>query len=234
VDLYAEIKELTDRNMVDYLGVADLSPARQTVLEQGGSLAAGYHRAVTMGIVLQNAIVDLLPECAQNRAVATSYLHEYQTVNQRLDLVCSQVAGLLQREGQRALPVPASERYDDQRIAAVFSHKLAAHLAGLGWIGKSCLLINPQHGPRVRWTTVLTDAPLTPTGQPLKPHCGKCTACVDICPIKAFTGEPFREDQPREARYNARSCDQLHKSPDQFGLPALCGLCVYVCPYGRK
>ena len=42
------------------------------------------------------------------------------------------------------------------------SHKLVAHLAGLGRIGRSCLLLTPGAGPRVRLATVLTNAPLDP------------------------------------------------------------------------
>ena len=66
-------------------------------------------------------------------------------------------------------PLPAAltvllENLKDERQRAVFSNKLAAHLAGLGWIGKSCLLITPQVGPRVRWVSVLTEAPLALTG----------------------------------------------------------------------
>ncbi len=37
-------------------------------------------------------------------------------------------------------------------------------MAGLGRIGKSCLLITPEAGPRVHWATVLTDAPMQVTG----------------------------------------------------------------------
>jgi epoxyqueuosine reductase QueG len=140
----------------------------------------------------------------------------------------------LQREGYRAMPIPASKRVDDERICAVFSHKLAAHLAGLGWIGKSCLLVTPEAGPRVRWITVLTDAPLTSTGEPMATRCGSCRQCVDICPVQAFTGEPFRDHELREVRYDARKCEQYFdalKNPDK---PAVCGMCLYVCPHARN
>jgi hypothetical protein len=63
----------------------------------------------------------------------------------------------------------------------VRAHKLAAHLAGLGWIGKSCLLLTEQFGPRVRFVSVLTDAPLE-AGSPLDKPCGKCQVCIDACP----------------------------------------------------
>lgn len=45
------------------------------------------------------------------------------------------------------LPLPVAERIDDERICAAFSHKMEANLAGLGWIGKSCLLGNSRTWP---------------------------------------------------------------------------------------
>jgi epoxyqueuosine reductase len=130
--------------------------------------------------------------------------------------------------------VPASERYDDERICAVFSHKLAANLAGLGWIGKSCLLVTPEAGPRVRWSTVLTDAPLIVTGERVDVKCGECRECVDICPVSAFTGEPFRENEPREVRYDARKCEKYLYSSNDHSDWNVCGLCIYACPHGKK
>jgi epoxyqueuosine reductase QueG len=116
----------------------------------------------------------------------------------------------------------------------MFSHKMAAHLAGLGWIGKSCLLITPQVGPRVRWVSVLTDAPLEVTGEPMVEQCGSCQECVEICPVQAFTGRPFREEEPREMRYDAGKCDRyFRKMKEKNGDLAICGLCLYVCPHGR-
>jgi len=183
---------------VDFFGVADLSLAYDAILAQGGPVIAAYPWAISVGITLLHTIIDQLPHRA-NRAVAVNYRHHsYDVINQRLDLLISNVSSLLQREGYRALPIPATKQVDDKRICAVFSHKLAAHLAGLGWIGKSCLLVTPEVGPRVRWATVLTDAPLQATGKPMEERCANCKQCVEICPVHAFTGEPFRASEPRE------------------------------------
>lgn len=108
-----------------------------------------------------------------------------------------------------------------------------AHLAGLGGIGKSCLLITPKAGPRVRWVTVRTDSPLQPTGQPLEERCGDCQKRVEICPVGASSGRPFREDEPRETRYDARKCENYFKDLEKKTGLGVCGLCLYVCPFGR-
>ncbi|MHB8163939.1 MAG: 4Fe-4S double cluster binding domain-containing protein [Methanoregula sp.] len=217
----------------DYFGVADLSSAHDFILAQGGDRVARYPRAVTIGMVLQDSLVDLLPD--KDPAGAIVYRHNsYDVVNQMLDQISVRVANELQRAGYSAFPVPASKRTSDENICGIFSQKLAAHLAGLGWIGKSCLLITPDHGPRVRWVTVLTDAPLRPTGSPMEQQCGKCTACVDICPQQAFTGRVFSENEPREARFDAAACDRYFKELEKSRGVAVCGLCLYICPHGRK
>jgi len=228
-----QIRSLAPPLEVDYFGVADLSSAHDFILAQGGERVAKYPRAVTIGMRLQDSLVDLLPD--DDKVAAILYKHSsYDVVNIALDQIALRVANTLQREGFDAFPIPASKRTDNDHISGIFSQKLAAHLAGLGWIGKSCLLITPEHGPRVRWVTILTDAPLHPTGSPMEQQCGKCTACVDICPQHAFTGRSFHRNEPREARYDAGACDRYFKELEKSRGVAVCGLCLWVCPHGRK
>jgi len=218
----------------DYYGVADLTGVQEFIHEQGGDRVAGYPRAVVMGIRLLDTLVDALEDRTDLTGAALYRHNSYDTVNAALDALALRVANTIQREGYRAFPVPASKRASDELIAGVFSHKLAAHLAGLGWIGKNCLLVTPDHGPRVRWITVLTDAPLAPTGTPMEQRCGKCTVCVDICPVHSFTGRPFHEEEPRGARFDAAACDRYFKKLEAGSGPVVCGLCLFVCPHGRK
>ncbi len=217
----------------DFYGIADTAPARDFIFQQGGDIAGSYPRAISIGIALLNPIVDQLPRRFE-MGVAVSYRHHaYDAINDRLDSIASRLGSLLQNEGYRAYPIPASKRADDERICAVFSHKLAAHLAGLGWIGKSCLLVTPEAGPRVRLATVLTDAPLKPTGHAMESRCGDCRECVDVCPVGAFTGRPFLEAEPREARYDARRCEQYHQELERKNGVGVCGMCLYICPFGK-
>lgn len=229
-----ELPRLAQSLGADYYGVADLTGVQEFVRVQGGDRVAGYPRAVVMGIRLLDTLVDLLEDRTDKIGAALYRHHSYDVVNAELDTMALQLANTLQRQGFHALPVPASKRASDELIAGVFSQKLAAHLAGLGWIGKSCLLVTPECGPRVRWISVLTDAPLAPTGTATASRCGECTACVDVCPVHAFTGRPFIAGEPREARFDAARCDRYFKELEAAGGPVVCGLCLWVCPHGRK
>jgi epoxyqueuosine reductase QueG len=227
------LERMAEQQGARFLGIADLTAAEEVVREQGGDLVSGLPRAVSVGVALPKVIVDQLDR-QLDRAVMMNYnRHGYDVINARLDFIVSMLAGTLASKGYRALPVPASQTLDSERELGLFSHKLAAHLAGLGWIGKSCLLVTPQVGPRVRWATVLTDAPLEPAGETLKDGCGSCTKCVDICPVHAFTGRAFQADKPRGDRFDVHKCHAHQLRMKQQIDVALCGLCLYICPFGH-
>ena len=232
MNLTKELNGLACENGITYFGVADLSYAYDFILNQGGPVITGFPFSISLGITLPRALVDQLPNRSE-KSVAINYRHHaYDVINQRLDHIASLLSLFLQQKGHMALPIPASKRVDDSRICAEFSHKLGAHLSGLGWIGKSCLLVTPEDGPRVRWSTILTKASMGPTGEPMDEKCGECTDCVDICPVKAFTGQPFRENEAREMRYDARKCDNYFRNMKSKGKIDVCGMCLYICPYG--
>jgi epoxyqueuosine reductase QueG len=216
-----------------YFGIADLVPAGDFITAQGGAAIAEYPVAVTAGIDLPDDLVDMLPSTNTGPGAILYHHHAYEVVNRELDRIALHLSTALREKGYRALPVAASLITDSAKICGPFSHKLAAHLAGIGWIGRSCLLVTPGHGPRVRFVTVLTDALLVPTGTRMKNHCGDCRECVEACPVQAFTGRLFDEDDPREARFDAAACDRfLGSRRDESGV-AVCGICLWICPHGR-
>lgn len=234
MELYEKMPRLVRRLGGDFYGVADLTAVKEEVIRQGGEEVSEYPRAISVGVKLMHTIVDRLPDRGRSAVAVAYHTHAYEVVNLRLDAIASRVASALQDAGFRAYPVPVAERIEDDRICAVFSHKLAAHLAGLGWIGKSCLLVTPQAGPRVRFTTVLTDAPLPATGEPQEQRCGDCRECVDACPIYAFTGRNFVPGELREMRYDARACERYFLEMKAQGKVPVCGMCLYSCPYGKR
>ncbi len=111
----------------------------------------------------------------------------------------------------------------------------AARLAGLGFIGKSTMLIVPGHGPRVLLGILLVDLPFASSTTPLAPRCGACTRCLDACPNRAF---------PRPWLLDARRCVSYLTIEHQGPIPPDlaegcsgwvfgCDVCLDVCPFDR-
>jgi epoxyqueuosine reductase len=235
VQLQTVRKQLADMAVgigARFFGVADLTGAVETIVEQGGDFLAAYPRALSVGIAMADGIVDQLPRYKEI-GVARTYDYLYYTVNRSLDRIALRLSVILNHNGFKTFLVPASDKIDDEKMQGLFSHKLAARLAGLGWIGPSCLLVTPEAGPRVRWVTVLTDALLEP-GEPIASQCGDCRECVDACPPKAFTGRYFDPTEHRDVRFIVERCDDYRRHlKNEVTGKRVCGMCVHVCPFGR-
>ena len=216
-----------------FFGVADLAPAQEFIAAQGGKFLTNFSHALSVGVSLHDSIVDQLPN-HKDVPVAKTYDCLYQTVNQSLNRIALRLSGVLNAHGFQTLLVPASDRTDSEKILGLFSHKLAAHLAGLGWIGPNCMIITPEAGPRARWVTILTDAQLD-AGSRIANQCGDCKQCVEACPPKAFTGRPFDPDEPREVRFDVHRCiDYRNHLQDKVTGVKVCGMCIQACPFGQK
>jgi epoxyqueuosine reductase QueG len=224
VTLKHELEAFARQRGADLFGVAELAPALDFIVAQGGPLMGQFPRAVSIGMRLCDTIVDG-HDPDEPRRESLYWHHVYDVVTPALDRLAYDVARWLVGQGFSALPVPGSTPYHFERLEGIFSHKLAAHLAGLGWIGKSCLLVTEHFGPRVRFVTVLTDAPLE-TGSALDKRCGKCRVCVDACPVGAFTGVEFKPTEGRQIRFDAFKCSDYRRNHP-------CGRCVSPCPVGR-
>ncbi len=223
--LSEKLEKFSRQKGADLFGVADLSYARDFLISHCPILVNGYPRGVSIGMQLSDVITDM-QDPNEPRRQSLYWHHVYDVVTPSLDFLAYAIARWLTDRGFKALPVPASTPYDFEKLRSIFPHKLAAHLAGLGWIGKSCLFLNDHFGPRVRLSSVLTDAPLK-TGSPVDQPCGKCRACVDACPVKAFTGAEFRPEDGREVRFDVFKCSEYRKDHP-------CGACVAVCPQGKR
>jgi epoxyqueuosine reductase QueG len=232
VDLRGKLESLAKDMGTTHFGIANLTSARQLISEQGGEFLTQLPRAVSHGFVLTDGIVNTLVHHKNIAALNTYWYYVYQIINPRIDSISAMLAQSLDKAGFQAFIVPSSQTVDIPRLAGVFSQKLAAHLAGLGWIGKSALLITPEHGPRVRWGTVLTDAPLE-AAIPMDEMCHDCSACVKACPAHAFTGQAFDKPRLRSEIFAAEECYR-YLSERAKTLHRACGMCVYICPFGKR
>ena len=232
--LSEEIENIIKTDKFNFYGIGDLTNYSERLMDYGYPITKDYVRSISIGLSLSNPIVDKMTLDPQFPAVELYRHFCYDVVNQRIDNILLKIAEVLSGQGYESLPIPATGATDGSRLYGSFSHKAAAYISGLGWIGKSCLLINESVGPRARWGTVLTNAPLSPSGKPLDENCGDCDICVRKCPAGAFTGYKFNMQDKREVRYDAFKCDKYLSDREKSTGYRVCGICVQVCPCGKK
>jgi len=135
-------------------------------------------------------------------------------------------AGLLHRQSGAEVKVFVD-------TAPLMEKPLAAQ-AGLGWQGKHTNLVSTDFGSWLFLGCILIAEELTPDA-PSRDHCGSCTACLDICPTKAFPA-PYQLDARRCISYLTIE----HAGPIPLEFRAAmgnriygCDDCLAVCPWNK-
>ncbi|OAI39431.1 hypothetical protein AYO38_07680 [bacterium SCGC AG-212-C10] len=109
-----------------------------------------------------------------------------------------------------------------------------AQVAGIGWQGKSTMLLAPGFGPWVLLGAVATTVELEPDA-PLRKSCGSCVRCVVSCPTGALGSDGSVLD--------ARLCISYHTIENRGVIPVElrpkfgawifgCDACLESCPVG--
>jgi epoxyqueuosine reductase len=229
-DYTGKIKEAIIALGATCVGVADTEPLKRLRLNPP-NLLDPFPKAISIALRLPHAAFEQIID-----KPTPLYFSIYQTANRILDDIAFHATNIIQRDGFKGLPIPASQVLDREHWYGAITHKAVGRMAGLGWQGKSLLLVNPDYGPRIRLATVLTDAPLH-ADTPLKNLCGECTLCRDACPAGAIKGVETKDhyESRDEALYFSHCVEKLvgefSKLP-HVGAP-ICGVCINVCPFGR-
>ena len=119
------------------------------------------------------------------------------TMCDRLEHIAFEIAKYLENEGYMSIPTNAtnSQIYRPSNksgnlFLSEISHRHAAAAAGLGEFGYSGLFLTPEYGPRNRFMSIITEAPLEPSPLYKGPAlCDKCGECIRHCPPKALSKE---------------------------------------------
>jgi epoxyqueuosine reductase len=199
-----------------------------------------YRFGISIGKRLDDRIINRLIE-----GPTIEYFNHYKNINKQLAELTEEIHKDLSHKGFDSLPIVPTISVGSRQYAKYLkslsydiSHKMVATRAGLGWIGKTDLLITKEFGPRVRLVTVLLKQDPGCNVKPVeKSKCGNCNICVLKCPANAATGLKWNVAIHRDEFFNAFKCREKCRELAKQKLNVeerICGLCISVCPIGRS
>jgi epoxyqueuosine reductase len=118
--------------------------------------------------------------------------------------------------------------------SAPIMERQLAEKAGVGWVGKNSLILNEDAGSFFFLGELLVSLPL-PVSKPVEEQCGKCVACITICPTQAIV-EPYVVDARRCISY--LTIEKFGPIPVEFR-EAIgnriygCDDCQLICPWNK-
>ncbi|MEE9911371.1 MAG: epoxyqueuosine reductase [Deltaproteobacteria bacterium] len=197
-----------------------------------------YRYAVVIGKRLDDAIIDDIAD-----GPTPVYYELYRSTNDELNLITAKICRFLTQNGIPCVQIKSTVQESEipegfaKTLRMPFSHKMAATRAGLGWIGKTDLLVSEKFGPRIRLATVLTNHHFDHLGVPVtESRCGKCDICATACPGRAASGKLWNTSLDRDDFYDAFKCRDACRKLSIERLDkkiSICGICVSVCPFGK-
>ena len=203
--LTASIREWAAQLGFQQVGITDIN-LTEDALRLDAYLAAGYHGEMeymashgtmrsrpdelvpgTLRVI--SVRMDYLPEDTQMAQMLAqpeqAYVSRYALGRDYHKLIRKRLQQLAEKISQEIGPFGHRAFVDSAPVL----EKALARKAGLGWLGKNTLILNRKAGSWFFLGELLVDLPL-PIDQPDdRDHCGKCTACLQVCPTQAFVGD---------------------------------------------
>ncbi|MBU2982914.1 4Fe-4S dicluster domain-containing protein [Lentibacter algarum] len=228
-EMSAEIKQIAKFFGANLCGITDLDERflyatrvdTRDMSEAPNTLPESLHTVIVLGHEMDKTLVKTYPSALAGAATGREYSHEASIVMQTAAYI-------------RNLGYEAVASMNDTGLVIPYAIK-----AGLGEYGRNQMVLTPEYGPRLRFSKILTNMPLThdvPKRPGFAKFCDICTACADACPVKALPfGAPEFGGENQSAikgvkkwTSNAEKC---------FGfwakLSSDCAICMRVCPFNR-
>lgn len=222
-ELTQELKTYLMEQGAALVGCGDLSGIADGPLGRGVAVAVPIPAEVVRGIM---------------EGPTDAYFQAFHEAERKLTGIAMRGEAFLQARGYRAYAQTAERVHEDEQWRTELPHKTVATAAGLGWIGKSCLLVTEQYGSAIRLASILTDAPLVCDIPVREPRCAGCSQCVKNCPAQALSGESWRPGLDRDRMLDNEACaaKQMELTRERTGIAEefLCGRCFAVCPYTKR
>lgn len=217
-----ELKELLYEIGASLVGFADLSSIAKNDMPYGVSVAVAIPAEIVKSI---------------HEGPNLAYYDTYHELNEKLDRLVTAGAEFLKSRGYEAYAQTGDAVEEFGTYRTKLPHKTVATNAGLGWIGKSALLVTKSFGPAVRISSLVTNAELE-CGAPItKSKCGDCMVCTNACPGNAISGKLWKADLDRDEFFNPLACRKKARELSAEKIRkeiTLCGKCIEVCPYTQR
>lgn len=224
-----EIKRIAQFFGADLCGITELDhrwvyTARvdtRDMSEAPNDLPPGTTSVIVLGHQMEEDLVATYPSALAGAATGREYSHEAAIVMQLAAYI-------------RNLGYEATASMNDSGLVIPFAIK-----AGLGEYARNQMVITPEFGPRLRFSKIFTNLPLThdaPRPRGVRAFCDICTKCADACPVKALPFGP-----PEVGGTNPSAIKGVRKWTSDaekcFGFWAKmssdCAICMRVCPFNR-
>lgn len=213
-------KAITFRAMrlgVKKIGFADLSAV-------GHRLTGRYPYGIALVLPMDESVVGGCDE-------PSFFRHQVQQ-REELETVKASLAAILKEHGYAVYSV--SNDMDQELFAGELSHKMVANMAGLGWIGKSSLFVTPEYGPRVRLTSLLTNARFSTLASQSASKCDDCDQCVTACSAGAIKNVEWKPGGGRDDLLDIRLCVAYRTAMSRDKSRRYsCARCLNACPAGK-
>ena len=251
VALTASIRQWAAELGFQQLGISD-TELDEDAARLDAYLAAGYHGEMAYMAshgTMRSRPAELVPGTLRVISVRMDYLPEdtrmaqmlaqpeqayisryalgrdyHKLIRKRLQQLAEKITAAIGPFGYRAFV-----------DSAPVMEKPLARKAGLGWMGKNTLILNRKAGSWFFLGELFVDLPLPVDAPQDRDHCGKCSACLDVCPTQAFVGERVLD---------ARRCISYLTIELKGAIPVElrslmgnrvfgCDDCQLVCPWNR-
>ncbi len=225
----AEIKRVATFFGADLCGITDLDErwiysARVDTRDMSDAphdLPEGLQSVIVLGHEMAEDLVATYPSALAGAATGREYSHEAAIV--------MQTAAYIRNLGYEAVP-----SMNDTALVIPYAVK-----AGLGEYARNQMVITPEFGPRLRFSKIFTNLPLThdiPKPKGVRAFCDICTKCADACPVKALPyGPPTTDTANISAIKGVRKWTSDAEKCFGFWakLASDCAICMRVCPFNR-
>ncbi|MEJ2417482.1 MAG: tRNA epoxyqueuosine(34) reductase QueG [Exilibacterium sp.] len=212
-----------------YHGDMEWMAAHGNKRSRPGELLPGTLRIIS-------ARMDYLPGDTQQikilKDAGKAYISRYALGRDYHKIIRKRLAQLAQMLEKAVGGTPNQRAFVD---SAPVLERALAEKAGLGWIGKNTLVLNSNAGSWFFLGEIYTDIPLPVDTSEQPNRCGKCRACLQVCPTDAFPA-PYQLDARRCISY--LTIENKGSIPEEFREPMGnrvfgCDDCQAICPWNK-